>query len=311
MRCIRLSDLMVTDPPKASVLSLGNFDGVHLAHQSLIMRAKKHCDTDYPGAACSVFCFEEPSWRFLQKDPPLQLCSLEEKLRLFQASGAQYAFIADFLSLMQLSPEEFIDQILLEACHAVAVVCGFNYRFGKRGTGTPHMLQARLGGAASVLPEVKIEGETVSSSRIRALLKNGNPSMAARMLGHPYTFSAPVVHGKALGKKLGAPTINQFFPSHMLIPRNGVYVTSCTVNGKTYRGISNIGSRPTVEENAPVNCETYLFDFTGDLYDCTVTVSFLHFLRPERRFHSHEELTAQIQADIAEATAFVQKEVLP
>ena len=144
-------------------------------------------------------------------------------------------------------------------------------------------------------------GETVSSTRIRRLLSNGAVEEAAVLLTRPFSFQAPVVHGKSLGHKIGFPTLNQYFPREILIPKHGVYITDCDVDGHLVRGISNVGVHPTVDRSAAVNCETHLPDFHADLYGTSVTVHFLKFLREEQRFDSIEALTDQIRKDVEAA----------
>ncbi|MBQ8431640.1 MAG: riboflavin biosynthesis protein RibF [Clostridia bacterium] len=299
--CISLRTLQPCDPPAASVLCLGNFDGVHKAHQALFQKALALRDEKAPGAACSVFCFSLPSSLYLSMPPVPQLCDTEEKLRLFASYGMEYAFLADFPKVQPLSPAEFVQSILLFACHCVGAVCGFNYRFGACGAGTAQTLKDLLPFPVEVQSEVLEKGETVSSTRIRALLQNGEVEAAAELLSRPYFFTAPVIHGKGLGRNLGAPTINQQIPQNRLIPRHGVYLTDCKIGDLHYKAVSNVGLRPTVENSTRVNCESFLLDFTGDLYEKTVTVSFLKWIRPEIRFSSQEELQAQIQRDIQTA----------
>ncbi len=303
--CISLRDGTPVPIPEALVLCLGKFDGVHLAHRRLLSHAKKLRDSRFPSAVCGVFCFSRLPLDSLSKNPPAHLCTLEQKLAAFYEEGMEVAILADFDSLRELSPEVFVQTILKEGCNTVAAVCGFNYRFGKNGAGNAALL-CKLLGNVEVQEEVKLDGETVSSSRIRALLQNGDVALAAKLLTHPYTLSVPVVHGKALGRTWGIPTVNQNFPHALLIPMHGVYLTECRVEDRKYCGISNVGVRPTVENDTIANCETYLLDFDGDLYGKKLSVSFLELLRPEIKFSSKEELTAQIQQDIATAKKHLQ-----
>ena len=158
-----------------------------------------------------------------------------------------------------------------------------------------------LGAPVWVRDEIAVNGQTVSSTRIRGLLEAGEVDEANSLLTRPYGFEAKVVHGKALGKQWNTPTVNQYVPDGMLIPRHGVYVTENEVDGIRYRGVTNVGVHPTVDRNATVNCETYLLDFSGDLYGKTIKISFLKFLRPEKKFESANALKAQIYADIESA----------
>ena len=301
LQCICLRDGTVADFPAESIVCLGNFDGVHLGHRALLKSAKEIRARRMGSAACAVLCFRAPSTDFLGADKIPRLCTLEQKLEQFRECGMDYAFLIDFPEIRALSPDEFAAQVLRDACHATAVVCGFNYRFGKGGVGTPETLKRILDVEVSVQDEVRIDGDTVSSTRIRRLLSDGRANEAAKLLSRPYTVRAEVIHGKALGKTWGFPTLNQNFPSEMLIPRHGVYITDCEIDGRHLRGVSNVGSHPTVDSAATVNCETYLLDFDGDVYGKTVAVSFLEYLRPEQRFDSEEALKEQIARDIQAA----------
>lgn len=302
--CYALHTMVPATPPSQMVLGLGNFDGVHIAHQALFQLVKELGDHAKPHAACGAFCFTQPSADYLMSSPPLHLCTLEQKLELFRSLGIEYAFVADFSKVMHLTPSEFVRKILIDRCHCVGAVCGFNYRFGKGGSGSAQTLKELLNAPVVIQDAVYDGSEPVSSTRIRKLLSEGYVEDAAKMLTRPYFFSAPVIHGKRLGRRLGAPTINQAFPTGMLIPKKGVYVTDCEVGGKVYRAITNIGVRPTVEQGADVNCESHLLDYEGDLYEKTVKVSFLKRIRGEMTFHSTEELREQIHRDIEFARAY-------
>ena len=302
--CLSLKTMQQVEFPDTCVICLGNFDGVHLAHRVLMHTAKRLRAHRFRDAACGVFCFDPPTSDYLSPSPE-HLCTREEKLKRFCEAGMEYAFLADFAALRSMSPAQFVKEILLEACHCVAAVCGFNFRFGYKGIGTPNDLQALLNAPVEIVDEVQKDGTRVCSSYIRELLHLGKAEQATELLTHPYTLCAKVVHGKELGRTWGFPTVNQSFPQKMLVPRHGVYVTDCELpNGEHYRGVSNVGVRPTVDRQAEVNCETHLLDFDGTLYEKNVTVSFLHFIRPEKKFDSAEDLRRQIEADIQAAREY-------
>ena len=302
--CLSLQTMQPSPVPSTCVLCLGNFDGVHIAHRELMHTAAKLRKNRFPDAVCGVFCFDPPTSDFLQ-DTPAHLCTREEKLERFRETGMEYAFLADFPTLRNYSPEQFVEEILKKECRCVAAVCGFNHRFGHRGLGNAALLQSLLGGPVEVQNEILENEETVSSSRIRQLLWEGDAEAAAQLLSQPYTLRAKVIHGKALGRKWGFPTINQVFPKNALIPKHGVYVTDCTLpDGSTCRGVSNVGNRPTVDHDDAVNCETHLINFDGSLYEEEVTVSFLHYLRSEKKFKSTEELRRQIDTDKQAASEY-------
>ncbi len=289
---------------EANVICLGNFDGVHLGHRALFAEAIAWRNAEFPDAPCGAFCFRTLPADTLSKDPPGHLCGESEKQAYFRDCGLDFLVLAEFEELRDLSPEDFIEKILIDSLSCVATVCGFNHRFGKGGRGNSDTLSHISKLRTLVVDEVRREGDTVSSSRIRALIAVGDVACAARLLTRPYRLTAPVLHGKALGRRLGAPTINQRFPHGMQIPRHGVYVTSCEIGGRAYRGVSNVGVRPTVDFDEQINCETYLLDFEGSLYGESVTVSFLSFLRAEQKFETQTVLAEQIARDIDAARAF-------
>ena len=284
---------------EANILCLGNFDGVHLAHRTILREAKQLQAQKMPNARVGVFCFEKLSTDFLSKNPPKHLSTLEQKLQYFADEGMDFAFVADFAALQNLSPEAFIKDVLVGQCACHAVVCGYNYRFGKGGAGTYQLFEKFFPADFIIaVPAVYAEGETVSSTRIRELLKSGRIKEANALLTIPFSIIAPVEHGKGLGRHLGAPTFNQTPPTETLIPARGVYLTSCSIDNKDYFGLTNIGTHPTVDANAKLNLETHLLDFEGDLYQKELCVKFLDYIRPELCFESKEALQQQIQQDI-------------
>jgi riboflavin kinase/FMN adenylyltransferase len=155
-----------------------------------------------------------------------------------------------------------------------------------------------------LVPPVKIDDETISSSAIRQYIESGNVEKGSAMLGRNYSFTLPVVHGKTLGRKLGAPTLNQTIPEGVLIPSFGVYATRATVGGKTYCAVTNIGTNPTVSEDKTVKCETHILGFSGDIYGETVKTEFLKKLRGEMKFSGKDDLAAAIAADIRAAKQY-------
>ena len=297
----------VDSVPNATVVALGNFDGVHCAHRALLAAVTRRVAAE--GGHSAVFCFDPPSSDFLTNPQKKHLSTIEEKLAFFADCGIEYAILADFPSFQHMPPIPFIQQVLMEFCHVQAVVCGFNYRFGQYGAGNVDLLKEQLGpDAVSVIPPhcVSIDGtETViSSSVIRKLLSSGDVSVAARLLGQPYSLSSTVTHGKKLGQKLGFPTINQSPQTGKILPASGVYITRMWLDGECFAGISNVGSRPTVELDAIENCETHLLNFDRDIYGKTVTIEFLERLRGEVRFSSVDHLRQAVSRDIETARRY-------
>lgn len=296
--CYSLSTMKPTAAPQKAVLALGNFDGVHLGHRTLLSRTKELCQQHAPGAVCGVFSFSTPSTEYLSPMPHHQISTLEERLFSFRECGMEYAFIADFPTVRDLPPNEFISNVLIDTCHCVGAVCGYNFFFGKGGNADGATMKQLADFPVVIQEEVCYGNVPVSSTRIRTLLSKGKVQDAALLLTHPYSFTAPVLHGKALGHKLGSPTVNQQLPPCKVIPAHGVYVTDCHFDGKVFRAVSNVGVRPTTDRNSTVNCESYLLDFDGDLYGKEITVFFLEHIRDEVRFSSLEELKEQIRQDV-------------
>jgi riboflavin kinase/FMN adenylyltransferase len=285
------------------VLCLGNFDGVHKAHAMLVHAAAElACKL---GAVPGAFCFTRPSGDYLFENAPPHLASTHRRISLLFDAGAQLAIVAPFPTMRELSAEQFLSYLEEQGC--VGVVCGDDFRFGKKAAGNAQTLIAHFGKDRTVVvpPQSLPDGQRISSSAIRAALGIGNAERAALMLGRPWTLCAKVYHGKHLGSHWGFPTANQYFPARSVVPAYGVYAVRCTVDGKTYNGVANVGLRPTVDgKQARVNCETHLFDYTGDLYGKVLCTAFYTYLRPERKFESADALRAAIASDAQRARAY-------
>ncbi|MBQ8005582.1 MAG: bifunctional riboflavin kinase/FAD synthetase [Clostridia bacterium] len=294
-------------PPCSLLLAIGNFDGVHLGHRKLIETAVcASAELSYGDerVESGVFCFSEPPADHLESDPPSHICSLESKLRMFKDLGARYAVVADFLQLKDLSEADFC-RLLLEECACRGIVCGYNFRFGRDGVGNAETLKKTFCDNAFVIDAVASkDGVSISSSRIRALLIEGRIEEANELLGHPFAVCGEVVHGKALGRRLELPTLNQRFSEKALIPKKGIYASLVLFEGKRFAAVTNIGTRPTVEEQGNINCETHLLDFSGDLYGETISVELLFRLRDEKHFSSETELKSAIERDICMARQY-------
>lgn len=308
-------------PPPSAVLCLGNFDGVHIAHAALLREGQALTERINSRAGnsihtlCGVFCFFCPSGDYFLKNSihPTHLTTLKERVHALRALGADLVWLCDFSSVRELSPEDFL-RFLRENCGCIGTVSGYNHRFGKQAAGTSDLLADYFGAEnTKVVPALEIDGLPVSSSRIRACLTEGDVATAARLLGRPYALESRVLHGKSLGHTWGFPTANQNFPADRLIPAHGVYAVACHTPDGVYAGVANIGLRPTVEYHARlrrVNCETHIIGFSGNLYDRILKVEFLHFIRPEKRFDTVEELKAAIRRDTETAAAYGKKHIL-
>jgi riboflavin kinase/FMN adenylyltransferase len=288
-------------------LCLGNFDGVHRGHRALIKELQTQNARLKLKLPLGALLFAEPPGITLGRPVP-QLTTTKEKLELLLEAGLRFAILLDFAELQHMPPDDFVQSILIEGCNCRLAVCGFNYSYGARGAGTPARLAETFGAQPDrhlhVVPAVVDADTTISSTRIRATLENGHPEEATRLMGHPYFITGTVAHGRQIGSTMGFPTANLSFPKHALIPAHGVYVSTVRIARRNYTAITNIGTRPTFD-NGEVNCETYIFDYHGDLYGKTLRVSLLHFLRPEKKFASKAELEEQICRDITRAKEYL------
>lgn len=282
-------------PDQGASVALGFFDGVHLGHRAVIETA---ADTQLP---CVVLTFSENPLRMLGKDCPPTLTDNERKAELMTAPGADDVIFADFLQMKDLSPGDFVKNILHEKLNAKRVVCGFNYRFGSRGAGDTDALThlcAAYGIEVIVCAPVSVGGEQVSSSRIRELITSGDIRSANTMLGYRYSISGNIGGGNQIGSVIGFPTVNIPIKDDMATPRLGVYASMLTVGGKSYIGATNIGVHPTVGEIDSPICETFLIDYTGgDLYGSHAVCALCEFIRGEKKLSSVDELIQQIEQD--------------
>ncbi len=297
-------------PPAHTVLCLGNFDGVHAAHTELLRRGLSLARTlslsRKENVGCGVLCFFRPSSDFF--NPCAQhLTTLREKLRLFALSGIEYAYLCDFSAVRALPAEHFLT-LLARTVGCVGTVCGFNHRFGAGARGDAALLTAYFGKyAVYIVPEIKVENTTVSSTNIRDALLRGDAESATRLLGRPYSLDATVTSGKKLGRTIGFPTANQYFPAESIVPAHGVYASLCHTPDGVFPAVTNVGNHPTVDAHARINCESFIMGYTGNLYGCRMKTELLTYLRPETRFTDISALRDAIAHDAERAMQYIEK----
>ena len=291
--------------PKAlqpCVLVLGMFDGVHRGHQALLMAGLTLAEEN--ALPLNVCTFEPHPMRVLrpEKAPPL-LTTLTERARLMADFGVDNLCILSFnMETAAQSSEDFM-AALVENYRPKNVVCGFNFTFGHRGMGNGESLRAygqTHGFEVTIVPEVVLGGESVSSTRIRGLLEKGSIHEATRLLGHSYTLSGRVMDGKHIGRTMGYPTANVAIPRGKVLPAFGVYACWMQAGVCIYPAVVNVGRHPTLPEGS-VTVEAYVLDQELSLYGQKVRLLFLDFLRPEKKFDSVEQLKQQIDRDAQEA----------
>ena len=288
---------------KERVIALGFFDGVHLGHAALLRRTVEAAAAR--GAVPAVFTFDRVPKEVVTGIPCPLINSPEDRRDLVRRLyGIQEVLMVPFDDEMRTTAwDDFVTEILVKRYHAVHLVAGHDHHFGHKNQGSPELLAAKcaeLGLGCDIIPKVEIGGITVSSTYIRRLVELGQVERAALFLGHPHVLSQEVRHGHRIGRTIGVPTVNLTAPPHVLVPSHGVYAARVFLpDGTSHPAVTNVGTRPTVNNGTNVTVESWLLDFEGDLYGQTVRVEFHHRLRDEIRFDSLDALKAQIAADAA------------
>ena len=283
---------------KERVIALGFFDGVHLGHAALLRRTVEEAAAR--GVTPAVFTFDRVPKEVISGIPCPLINSPEDRADLVRRLyGIRDVIMVPFDDEMRTTSwEDFVTKILVERYHAVHLVAGHDHHFGHKNQGSPELLAqkcAELGLGCDIIPKVEIGGITVSSTYIRRLVELGQIERANRFLGHPHTLTQVVRHGRRIGRTIGIPTVNLTAPPHVLVPSHGVYATRVVLpDGASYPAVTNVGTRPTVNNGTDVTVEAWLLDFDGDLYGQTVRVEFYHHIRDEIRFASLDALKAEI-----------------
>lgn len=284
-----------------TAVAIGKFDGVHLGHRRLlqeILEQKKN------GLQACVFTFDPtPAVLFGHSDGK-ELTTKEEKRRIFARMGVD--ILIEFplsRETAAISPEDFVRHILVERMQTAFLAAGTDVSFGCKGAGNAALLEKmgrEYGFAVKTIDKISLEGTEVSSTHIRSLIEAGRMEQAAAMLGMPYLIQGKVVHGNRIGRTLGFPTVNQLPAKDKLLPPNGVYYSEVRVGNNRYRSITNIGCKPTVTAERIIGVESYLYDFSEEIYEQEIEVHLHGFKRPEMRFEGVEALKVQLAKDIEE-----------
>jgi len=304
MRIIRgLKDVKKT-PLTGPVVTLGNFDGVHLGHQTIFKQVVARA-IDTVGTSV-VFTFEPHPLKVLAPSrSPRLLCTFREKMAQIEASGVDAVICANFTpEFASQNPEDFVSDVLVGAVGVKDLFVGHDYAFGKDRRGDiPFLRDAGLrhGFGVHVVAPVKVEGILVSSTKIRQLVMDGEVCLASKLLGRPYSIEGTVIPGHSRGRDIGFPTANITTPNE-LAPKEGVYAVSVHVEGKIHYGAANIGKNPTFGDQT-TSYEVHIMDFAGDLYGKFIKIKFIKRVRDEVKFASVQELTGQIKKDVERVRA--------
>mgnify|MGYP006066013615 FL=1 len=289
-------------------IALGFFDGVHRGHQNVLHAALQAADQNHltPG----VFTFTLDSQKPKSKQQNQRLLSPEGQLQKLEEMGFACCWRPGFGEFHQLTPIQFVKQILQDTMQAKFVSCGENYHFGANAAGDAGLLVslcALFDIKAEIVPTCVENGEPVSSTRIRTAIQNGDMESANQMLGYPWQFREKVVLGNQLGRTMNYPTINQIFPKELVLPKLGVYISATEIHGKRFPSITNIGFKPTIGGVTSPLAETHILDYSEDLYGQEITVFLYRYLRGEKKFDSIQHLFNQIAEDSQTGREFFQQ----
>ena len=311
MRIVRGSSSL-EKPLERSVLTVGNFDGLHVGHRRIMNTVTSRARA--LGCEAAVYTFEPHPRKVLQPErAPRLLTTLEQKLELFEAAGVDVAIVEPFdLEFARVPAERFVREILFERIAPLEVYVGYDFRYGRDREGSMRTLTElgpHLGFSVTIVPEVKLGSRDVNSTRIRELLEQGHVGEAALLLGRRYSIRGRVIAGERRGRTLGFPTLNLAAENEVL-PQTGVY--ACTVRfldagdppaDSVHLAVTNVGRRPTFGDLSAPLTEAHLLDFSADVYDRRVEVAFVDHIRAEQRFAGVDALRAQIARDAEAARA--------
>lgn len=294
-----ISDTLDFWIPEDSAVTLGKFDGIHRGHQKLI---KKVLEQKARGLKSVVFTFGQMPGTVFLGSKGRTILTRKERRAHFRVMGLDYMVECPFVvQIIQMEPEKFIEEILVNQLHARYIAVGTDFRFGHNRRGDYRLLQklsSQYGYHVELVEKECFEDAEISSSRVREELKQGHMKLVRELLGYPYYVSGTVVHGHRIGRTLGIPTTNILPDDEKMLPPNGVYLTKTLFDGEEHFGITNIGVKPTISGEEAKGIETHLFDFDRDLYGKELAVEFYAFERGECRFESLEKLREQLEKDV-------------
>lgn len=290
-----------------TVVSIGKFDGLHLGHQKLVGEMLRWKEK---GFKLAIFTFSRPPMSLFKGRPQTMLMTNAERSELLCKAGVDYLVEYPFdEEVCHMEPERFVSEILVGKMKAGVIITGPDCHFGYKAAGNKELLEelaSKYNYRFFVVDKARDEeGKIISSTYVRDMLAEGNIRKANSLLGYTYYVTGEVEHGNAIGHTKLYPTANLVPPEEKHLPKFGVYVTHVTVGDKVYGGLTNIGKKPTIEGRNPTGVETYLYDFSGDLYGKQIKVELLEFIRPERKFASIDDLRQQLDHDIKKCREYL------
>jgi riboflavin kinase / FMN adenylyltransferase len=298
-----ITDLTQFHTDTKTAVAIGKFDGLHLGHRRILREILNQTEL----SSCVVTFDPLPEVFFGSLTDGL-LSTREEKRRAFDRAGVELLIELPFCrEIAAMEPERFITEILQWRLHAGLVAAGPDLSYGDKGRGDFALLrkmQRKCGFTVKEIDKVEYQGSEISSTRIRSLIRAGKMEEAAGCLGAPYQILGTVLHGNAVGRTIGIPTVNQIPESDKLLPPRGVYYSLVHVDGRDYPGMTNIGSKPTVSRSGAVTVETHLYDYTGDLYGRVITTFLLSYRRGEQKFSGLPELQQTMERDLKAGREF-------
>ncbi|WP_458863438.1 riboflavin biosynthesis protein RibF [Acidaminobacterium chupaoyuni] len=294
-------------PEQQVVYALGFFDGVHIGHRAILAAARRLAAETHQRSG--VFTYENHPQTVLRGISPPLITTPAERKALFRACGMETILILPFTKeFADRSPEAFLD-LLIERYHCGGLCSGRNFRFGAKAAGSAELLQSlckQRGLACRIVSSLQEHGQTISSTKIRRLIENGEMEAAARWLERPFSLAGVIAHGDGRGAGLGIPTINSMLPPNSVLPKLGVYATLTLLEGQIYPSVTNVGLRPTFLKTAQPTVETHILSFRGEVYGRSARVFFCKYLRSEEKFPTPQALTAQIARDTGRALNFLE-----
>jgi riboflavin kinase/FMN adenylyltransferase len=282
--------------------AIGKFDGIHLGHRKLL---KLILDQKQDGLKSVVFTFDPTPEEFFTGRTVKQLFTRDEKRRAFERMGIDILIEFPLTQVTAATePDDFVRRILVQQINADYIAAGTDVTFGDKGRGDQYLLRTlskEMGFELELIDKVRLDGQEVSSTRVRNEVSDGNMTMAKRLLGDYYAVTGIVEHGRHIGHTLGVPTVNVLPPDNKLLPPYGVYKSIVTIGDEEFKGMTNIGRKPTISEKERVGAETYIYDFDRDVYGRFIEVRLLEFMRPEMKFDSLDALKKQVESDLRSA----------